>query len=105
MATEIKMKTVNKNIKALNKTVTAAEHMKSAYVKTREGIENTQREESTPETYAEGKVVGAAERAAGKSHAGYGENAEKQTAQQRAARERTIKRVKESRDTAEKVSG
>lgn len=37
MATEIKTKTINKNIKALNKAVTAAEHMKSAYVKTREG--------------------------------------------------------------------
>ena len=67
MATEIKTKTVNKNIKALNKTVTAAEHMKSAYVKTREGAEKTQREESTPEIYAEGKVAGVAERAAGES--------------------------------------
>ena len=188
MATEIKTKTVNKNIKALNKTVTAAEHMKSAYVKTREGAENTQREESTPETYAEGKVAGVAERAtegtmhqariqgaragnfikekkkhlkekgtgtggtggekayqpkeaklksqailekslqeqqtplctknvcdnkengktagtsSGKSHAGQKENIGKQTAQQRAARESTIKRAKEGRDTAKKAS-
>ena len=42
MGRTIKTRHVQKDIKVLDKTVTAAEHMKGAYIRTRDSAEQTQ---------------------------------------------------------------
>lgn len=65
MGRTIKTRHVQKDIKVLDKTVTAAEHMKGAYIRTRDSAEQTQvREQGTPVGYAEDQVMGKGERAA-----------------------------------------
>ena len=60
-----KTRHVQKDIKVLDKTVTAAEHMKGAYIRTRDSAEQTQgREQGTPVGYAEDQVMEKGERAA-----------------------------------------
>lgn len=64
MGRTIKTRHVQKDIKVLDKTVTAAEHMKGAYIRTRDSSEQTQvREQGTPVGYAEDQVMGKGERA------------------------------------------
>lgn len=49
MGRTIKTRHVQKDIKVLDKTVTAAEHMKGAYIRTRDGAEQTQiKEQGNP---------------------------------------------------------
>lgn len=58
MGRTIKTRHVQKDIKVLDKTVTAAEHMKGAYIRTRDSAEQTQgREQGTPVGYAEDQVM------------------------------------------------
>lgn len=67
MAEKIKTRQVHKDIKALDKTVIATERMKRAYVRTKEGAEQTQiqgQEHATPVEYAENKIGNAADKAA-----------------------------------------
>ena len=65
MGRTIKTRHVQKDIKVLDKTVTAAEHMKGAYIRTRDSAEQTQRrEQGTPVGYAEDQVMEKGERAA-----------------------------------------
>ena len=65
MGRTIKPRHVQKDIKVLDKTVTAAEHMKGAYIRTRDSAEQTQgREQGTPVGYAEDQVMEKGERAA-----------------------------------------
>ena len=65
MGRTIKTRHVQKDIKVLDKTVTAAEHMKGAYIRTRDSAEQTQgREQGTPAGYAEDQVMEKGERAA-----------------------------------------
>ena len=65
MGRTIKTRHVQKDIKVLDKTVTAAEHMKWAYIRTRDSAEQTQgREQVTPVGYAEDQVMEKGERAA-----------------------------------------
>ena len=61
MGRTIKTRHVQKDIKVLDKTVTAAEHMKGAYIRTRDSAEQTQ---GTPVGYAEDQVMEKGERAA-----------------------------------------
>ena len=54
MGRTIKTRHVQKDIKVLDKTVTAAEHMKGAYIRTRDSAEQTQvKEQGNPVGYAE----------------------------------------------------
>ena len=63
MAESIKTRPVHKDIKVLNKTVTAAEHMKNTYIRTKDRAEQTQgREQTSPVKYAEQQVTEKAER-------------------------------------------
>lgn len=67
MADEIKTRQVRKDIKALDKTVTATERMKRTYVRTKEGAEQTQaqgQEHATSVEYAENKIGNATDTAA-----------------------------------------
>ena len=65
MGRTIKTRHIQKDIKVLDKTVTAAEHMKGAYIRTRDSAEQTQgREQGTPVGYAEDQVMEKGERAA-----------------------------------------
>ncbi len=65
MGRTIKTRHVQKDIKVLDKTLTAAEHMKGAYIRTRDSAEQTQaREQGNPVGYAEDEVMGKGERAA-----------------------------------------
>ena len=65
MGRTIKTRHVQKDIKVLDKTVTAAEHMKGAYIRTRDGAEQTQiKEQGNPVGYAEDQVMEKGERAA-----------------------------------------
>ena len=65
MGRTIKTRHVQKDIKVLDKTVTAAEHMKGAYIRTRDSAEQTQgREQGTPVGYAEDQIMEKGERAA-----------------------------------------
>ena len=65
MGRTIKTRHVQKDIKVLDKTVTAAEHMKGAYIRTRDSAEQTQgREQGIPVGYAEDQVMEKWERAA-----------------------------------------
>ena len=65
MGRTIKTRHVQKDIKVLDKTVTAAEHMKGAYIRTRDSAEQTQvKEQGTPVGYAEDQVMEKGERAA-----------------------------------------
>ena len=62
MGKEIKTRQVHKNIKALDKTATAAEHMKRSYVRTKNSADQTQaREHATPEEYAQDRMAGSAD--------------------------------------------
>ena len=71
MGRTIKTRHVQKDIKVLDKTVTAAEHMKGAYIRTRDSAEQTQgREQGTPVGYAEDQVMEKGERAAGRKTGG-----------------------------------
>lgn len=64
MAEMIKTRSVHKDVKVLDKTATAAEHMKNAYIRTKSQAEQTQGQEQTsPVGYAEGQVSEKAERA------------------------------------------
>ena len=64
MAESIKTRPVHKDIKVLNKTVTAAEHMKNTYIRTKNQAEQTQvREQTNPVEYAKQQVTEKAERA------------------------------------------
>ena len=65
MGRTIKTRHVQKDIKVLDKTVTAAEHMKGAYIRTRDSAEQTQvKEQGNPVGYAEDQVMEKGERAA-----------------------------------------
>lgn len=65
MAGEIKTRKVRKDIKALDKTVTATERLKRTYVRAKESAEQSQRQEyATPVEYAENKIGNAADTAA-----------------------------------------
>lgn len=65
MGKTIKTRHVQKDIKVLDKTVTAAEHMKGAYIRTRDSAEQTQvKEQGNPVGYAEDQVMEKGERAA-----------------------------------------
>lgn len=65
MGRTIKTRHVQKDIKVLDKTVTAAEHMKGAYIRTRDSAEQTQvKEQGSPVSYAEDQVMEKGERAA-----------------------------------------
>ena len=56
MGRTIKTRHVQKDIKVLDKTVTAAEHMKGAYIRTRDSAEQTQvKEQGNPVGYARGR--------------------------------------------------
>lgn len=64
MAESIKTRPAHKDIKVLNKTVTAAEHMKNTYIRTKDRAEQTQgREQTSPVEYAEQQVTEKAGRA------------------------------------------
>ena len=64
MGRTIKTRHVQKDIKVLDKTVTAAEHMKGAYIRTRDNAEQTQvKEQGNPVGYAEDQVMEKGERA------------------------------------------
>ena len=66
MSIEIKTRQVHKDVKALDKAVTGMEHVKRAYVRTKETVENAQPQErkyATPTEYAEDKVERGADRA------------------------------------------
>ena len=57
MGRTIKTRHVQKDIKVLDKTVTAAEHMKGAYIRTRDSAEQTQvKEQGNPVGYAEDQL-------------------------------------------------
>lgn len=65
MAESIKTRPVHKDIKVLNKTVTAAEHIKNTYIRTKDQAEQTQgREQTSPVKYAEQQVTEKTERVA-----------------------------------------
>lgn len=65
MGRTIKTRHVQKDIKVLDKTVTAAEHMKGAYIRTKDSAEQTQvKEQGNPVGYAEDQVMEKGERAA-----------------------------------------
>ncbi|WP_374971832.1 hypothetical protein AB9D59_25465 [Blautia producta] len=64
MAESIKTRPIHKDIKVLNKTVTAAEHMKNTYIRTKAQAEQTQvREQTNPVEYAKQQVTEKTERA------------------------------------------
>lgn len=56
MAKEIKTRHINRDIKTLDKTVTAAEHMKRSYVRTKESAGQAQ-EQDSPDEYAQDKMA------------------------------------------------
>lgn len=63
MGTEIKTRTVQKNVKTMDKAVTAAQHMKHSSVQIKERIERTQEQkEHSPVEYAQGRIAENAER-------------------------------------------
>lgn len=65
MVEKIKTRSVHKDVKVLDKTAAAAEHMKNAYIRTKNQAEQTRSQEQTsPVGYAEGQVSEKAERAA-----------------------------------------
>ena len=65
MGRTIKTRHIQKDIKVLDKTVTAAEHMKGTYIRTRDSAEQTQvKEQGNPVGYAEDQVMEKGERAA-----------------------------------------
>lgn len=58
MEQSIKTRPAHRDIKVLDKTVTATEHMKSAYIRTRNSAEQTQAGEQTnPTEYAEDQIM------------------------------------------------
>ena len=64
MERTIKTRYVQKDIKVLDKTLTAAEHLKDAYIRTRDSADQTQvKEQDSPVGYAEDQVMGQGERA------------------------------------------
>ena len=64
MGRTIKTRHVQKDIKVLDKTLTAAEHLKDAYIRTRDSADQTQvKEQDNPVGYAEDQVMGQGERA------------------------------------------
>lgn len=68
MGKKIKTRHINKDIKVLDKTATAAEHMKRSYVRTKNSAEQTQAQEhATPEEYAQDRIAGSADILAHKS--------------------------------------
>ena len=65
MERTIKIRHIQKDIKVLDKTATAAEHLKGAYIRTRESAEQTQtKEQGSPILYAEDQRMEKGERAA-----------------------------------------
>lgn len=65
MGKEIKTRHVNKEIKALDKTAVAAQHIRQAYVHTKDKIKQEQAaEDGSPVEYAENKVSNTAGNAA-----------------------------------------
>ena len=81
MGRTIKTRHVQKDIKVLDKTVTAAEHMKGAYIRTRDSAEQTQiKEQGNPVGYAEDQVMEKGERTGNPGRLcrrpGYGERGE-----------------------------
>lgn len=65
MERTIKIRHIQKDIKVLDKTATAAEHLKGAYIRTRESAEQTQtKEQGSPILYAEDQLMEKGERAA-----------------------------------------
>lgn len=65
MEQSIKTRPAHRDIKVLDKTVTATEHMKSAYIRTRNSAEQTQAGEQTnPIEYAEDQIMQKGENAA-----------------------------------------
>lgn len=65
MTEKIKTRPVYKDVKVLDKTAMAAEHIKNAYIRTKNQAEQTRSQEQTsPVGYAEGQVSEKAERAA-----------------------------------------
>lgn len=65
MGRTIKIRHIQKDIKVLDKTATAAEHLKGAFIRTRESAEQTQtKEQGSPILYAEDQLMEKGERAA-----------------------------------------
>ena len=99
MGRTIKTRHVQKDIKVLDKAVTAAEHMKGAYIRTRDSAEQTQvKEQGNPVGYAEDQVMEKGERAARGTVQQTGKQGEKLIS---AARERS-RAKKEAEDFREK---
>lgn len=68
MADKIRTRKVQKSIKALDKAAVSAERMKRTYVRTKEGMEQTQeQEEENPAGYAENKMENAVDTAVRKT--------------------------------------
>ena len=61
MSKEIKTRKVQKDIKVLDKVVTSTEHIKRAYVRTKEQAEGTREAAATPVEDAENKIAAGAE--------------------------------------------
>lgn len=61
MSKEIKTRKVQKDIKVLDKVVTSTEHMKQAYVRTKEQAEGERKAAATPVEDAENQIVAGAE--------------------------------------------
>lgn len=58
MGTEIKTRTVHRNVKTMDKAATAAQHMKHSSVQIKERIERTQEQkEHSPVEYAQGRIA------------------------------------------------
>lgn len=65
MGRTIKIRHIQKDIKVLDKTATAAEHLKGAFIRTRESAEQTQtKEQGSPILYAEDQLMEKGERVA-----------------------------------------
>ena len=63
MAKEIKTRTVNRDIKAIDKAATAAQHIKHSSVRVKEDMERTQQQnENSPVEYAQDRVADGTER-------------------------------------------
>lgn len=92
MAKEIKTHHVNRNIKTLDKTVMAAEHMKRSYVRTKESVGQAQ-EQDSPDEYAQDKMA----QGAGKIVRTSSEQMKKGTSQSR----RAVHEIRERRQSAE----
>lgn len=63
MGKEIKTRTVQKNVKTMDRAATAAQHMKHSSVQIKEKMEQTQEQkEHSPVEYAQGRIMDNAER-------------------------------------------